>query len=502
MSTRTVSALASSLLLFSLTPAAHGAVILASANRAGFSGNGNSTNASVSANGMVVAFQSDASDLVDGDQNISTDVFLFDVPSRTTRLVSMDVTGTKAGRGTSRGPIVSADGRFVAFTSDANDLVSTPVSRNGDVFVRDVATGQTTLVSINRTGDRGGNAESTLAAMSSDGQVIVFLSQATDLVGLTDNNSGNDVFVRDMRSGTTQLVSMNRTNDGTANQDSFDATISANGRYVAFATLANNVISSDPNTSSDIFIRDLGAGRTALASATPGNQPSNRGAFRPSLSADGKLVAFDSISSDLTTNDANGNDSDIFARNLTTNSTTLISINMDGTSTKGDSFGPAVVSGNGAFVAFTSPASNLVANDTNGTTDAFVRDLAARQTILLNSSPSGTGGNGSSTAPSISTTGRYAAFLTTSSNLGFTDTNGKADVYLKDVTTGAVRLISANPAGVAANGTAARPKISADGRVVAFESTASDMVPGDTNARTDVFVALPDPGPRTRAVKH
>jgi len=153
-------------------------------------------------------------------------------------------------------------------------------------------------------------------------------------------------------------------------------------------------------------------------------------------------------------------------------------------------------------VAFTSPASNLVANDTNGTTDAFVRDLQAGQTILLNTSSSGASGNGYSIDPSPSSSGKIVAFTSTSSNLGFTDTNGSADIYLKDIGTGAIRLISATPAGVAANGAAAHPRISADGRVVAFESTASNMVTGDTNVRTDVFVALPPAGSRTRVVKH
>jgi hypothetical protein len=484
--------------LFSVA-AAEAALTLVSANRNRTSGgNGNSTNASVSTDGMTIAFQSTASDLVSNDNNLSTDVFAYDARSGSTRLVSIDSTGTKSAAGTSRDPIVSADGRFVAFTSDAGDVVSTPVSRNGDVYLRDLQTSTTALVSVNRGGDRGGNGASNVLGMSSDGMTILFLSEATDLVSLSDSNDQKDIFARDMRTGVTQLVSINRYGDGTPSSDSFHGTISANGRYVAFANIANNVLPNDSNTSSDIFLRDLAAGRTILVSANPASQPSNRGAFRPSLSADGSMIAFDSISSDLTANDANGNDSDIFLRNVSTNTTTLVSLNLNGTTTSGDSFSPQI-SANGQFVTFVSPVANLVANDTNGVTDAFVRDLQAGRTILLNTSSTGQPGNGGSTDPRISANGRLAVFLSLATNFGYSDTNGQLDVFLKDIVSGALTLVSATPTGVAGNAAAARPRISEDGRVVVFESAASNLVPGDSNARTDIFASIPPPPPRRRA---
>lgn len=352
------------------------------------SGKSASTKASVSANGMVIAFQSDADDLVSNDKNPFTDVFVFDVPTRSVRLVSVDRTGTQSGDRPSLDPIVSADGRYVAFSSQSRNLVDIPVSGNRDVYIRDLLTSTTRLVSVNRDGTRGDIRESNVAGLSADGSMVLFRSQATELVAGIDDNDEDDIFVRDVRSSTTTLVSINRYGDGTPSMASFDPAISANGRVVAFVTRSNNVIAFDGNDNSDVFVRDLVAGTTTLVSiSTDGRNGGDRGSFRPALSADGSIVAFHSFATNLVPNDTNGPDFDIYVRDVTAQKTTLVTVNAAGTGTGNrDTLGAPEISADGRFVAFSSNASDLVSDDTNGTTDVFVRDVVAGRTIPVASS--------------------------------------------------------------------------------------------------------------------
>ncbi len=473
---------------------------LVSANRSrSGSGNGASKNASASGDGTLIAFQSDASDLVDNDGNSWTDVFVYDARGQSTALVSVNTSGTSGNRD-SHDPIVSADGRYVLFTSSASDLVSTPVSRNGDVFVRDLATNTTTLVSVNRSGDGGGNAGSNAIAISADGATVLFRSLATDLVTLSDDNNEEDIFARNMRTGETQLVSMNRYGDGTPNDVSFDATMSADGRFAAFCSIANNVIPNDGNTNTDIFLRDLVGRQTTLVSANTAAQPANRGAFRPSVSRDGRRISFDSIASDLTTADANGNDSDIFVRDLPAGPTRTASVDESGATVKGDTF-KASLSADGRFVVFTTPA-RLLAIDQNGISDAYARDIDAGHSILLNSTAAGVAGNGGSLDAVISASARFAAFVSTATNLGFQDSNSGADVFVKDLVTGELRLVSATPGGSSGDRSSSRPRISDDGSTVVFESAATNLVSGDKNNTTDVFASFPPAPTRRRTTRH
>jgi hypothetical protein len=353
---------------------------MVSVNRFGTnSGNPASTGAlpSLSANGRFVAFESLASDLVANDTNGRYDVFVRDLQPGTTTLVSVNRFGTGSGNSESFLPMLSADGRFVAFESLASDLVATN-DTNGeyDVFVRDLQTGITTLVSANRFGTNAGNRRSGALLISANGRFVAFSSLADDLVA-NDTNGTGDLFVRDLQTGTTTLVSVNRLGTNSGNSDSSDSffKLSANGRFVAFQSYASDLVANDTNGTRDVFIRDLQTGITTLVSVNRfGTNSGNNASERPALSADGRFVAFESGASDLVANDTNAR-ADVFVRDMQTGTTTLMSVNRTITNGGNDFSTNAQISPDGRVLAFTSRATDLVASDTNGTNDVFVRPV-------------------------------------------------------------------------------------------------------------------------------
>ena len=462
------------------------------------SGNASSYAPSMSDDGRFVVFLSAATDLVtgfvDGNGMGDTDIFVRDLAAGTTSLVSINDTGTASGDAASSGAVMSADGRFIAFYSGADDLVANDTNGVSDVFVRDLAAGVTNLVSVNNAGTASGNGSSYSPVLSANGRVVAFSSNASDLVP-NDTNGVSDVFVRDLTAETTTLVSVNSSGTAGGDGDSVQLRLSANGQFVAFQSYASDLVANDSNGASDVFVRDLAAGITTLASINDaGTGSGNSGSFDPRISADGRFVAFVSIASDLVPNDTN-NASDIFVRDVTTGTTALVSVNATGTASgNGGSF-ELQISADGRFVAFSSIASDLVPNDTNGAADIFVRDLIAGTTTLASVDSSGTAsGNGGSSHPRISADGRFVAFDSTASDLVANDTNGTTDVFVRDLMTGTTTLVSRSSAsGASGNNQSLLPTnsvsqvVSTDGRFIAFEGDASDLVPHDTNDARDVF---------------
>ncbi|TMK42279.1 MAG: hypothetical protein E6G66_16405, partial [Actinobacteria bacterium] len=209
--------------------------------------------------------------------------------------------------------------------------------------------------------------------------------------------------------------------------------------------------------------------------------------FTPAISADGRYVAFASAASTLVSGDTNGTE-DVFVYDRVTRSTERVSLSSAGEQGNGDSYGPAI-SVDGRYVAFTSSASNLTAGDDNSDLDIFVRDRVAHTTVLASVGPHGTPGDGPSVAPSISGDGRLVAFESDADSLVPNDTNGTGDVFVHDIVTGVTRRLSAGGNGMQTESPSFGAAISADGTSVAFESFSSRLVPGDTNGALDVFVA-------------
>ncbi|TMB04184.1 MAG: hypothetical protein E6J57_02110 [Deltaproteobacteria bacterium] len=413
--------------------------------------------------------------------------------AQTTERVSVASGGTE-GNGASLSSALSADGRFVAFVSAATDLVAADTNGVSDVFVHDRQTGATERVSVASGGAQGNGSSGLIGfafppALSADGRFIAFVSLATSLVA-GDTNGATDVFVRDRLTGTTERVSV--ASGGTqSNAASLGSALSADGRLVAFQSDATNLVVGDTNGATDVFVRDRQTGMTARVSvASDGTQANNVSSY-PALSADGRFVAFQSDATNLVVGDTNGK-TDVFVHDRQTGTTERVSVasggGTQGTGNSGGFFAFPALSADGRLVAFQSDATNLVAGDTNGATDLFVHDRQTGTTERVSVASGGRQGNGFSAGPVLSADGRFVAFHSTATNLVAGDTNGATDVFVRDRQTGTTERASVASGGTQGNGSSAGPVLSADGGLVAFHSTATNLVAGDANGAYDVFV--------------
>ncbi len=401
--------------------------------------------------------------------------------------VSVDSAGVEANLGSLGRPSISSDGRFVAFASDASNLVEADTNGTTDVFVRDRETGATSRVSVGSNGVEG-NALSYEPSISDDGRFVAYSSDASNLVG-SDANGARDVFVHDRLAGTTTRVSL-AGGGAEANGGSLGSAISGDGRYVAFFSVASNLVTGDTNGTFDVFVHDRQTGTTTRVSVSSAGDQGNSGSFSPSISGDGRFVAFDSLASNLVSGDTNAR-WDCFIHDRQAGTTWRVSVDSGGGQGDGASNEPSI-SGDGWYVAFTSVASNLVGADANGKGDVFVHDRQTGTTTRVSVDRNGVEANEVSGQPSISDDGRFIAFEAYASNLVPGDVNGNTDVFLRDQLAGTTVRVSAVVPGDQANGPSAYPAISGDGRYVAFASTASNLVADDTNGVNDVFVACPE----------
>jgi Tol biopolymer transport system component len=400
--------------------------------------------AGISAHGRYVVMSSDATNLVPHDTNKRKDVFVRDrLKGKTTR-VSVSSSGAQA-KASSQAPegAISSDGRYVVFFSDAPNLVAHDTNRAEDIFVHDRVTGRTTRASVSSRG-RQANGPSSTPAISADGRYVAFSSSASNLVR-GDTNRQWDVFVHDRRTGKTVRVSVSSAGRQ-ANFASESPALSADGRYVAFATAASNLVPHDTNTLEDIFVRDRRTGKTTRASVTSRERqatgsPTHTGSNAPLISGDGRYVAFHSDASNLVPGDTN-RIFDIFVRDRLVGETRRVSVSSTGAQANAETLGGGSISADGRYVVFGSRASNLVADDTNDTEDAFVRDRVAGTTILASRSSSGQVGNDASGPPGgLSADNRYLAFSSWASNLAANDHSPGPDVFVRDFG-GAVALSS------------------------------------------------------------
>jgi Tol biopolymer transport system component len=399
----------------------------------------------------------------------------------TTRRVSVGP-GGEEGDGTSNTASISADGRFVAFQSYATNLVGNDTNSTYDVFVRDRKLGRTRRMSVSTAGAEV-TAPSYAPSISADGRFVAFQSYGTTLVA-GDTNGVADIFVRDRKTGTTRRVSL-RSSGAEPNGESSRPSISADGRFVAFQSDATNLVGGDANGAVDIFVRDRENGTTRRVSVSSMGTEGNGGSDHASISANGRFVAFDSGASNLVGFDMNGV-YDVFVHDRMRGKTRRVSVSSAGTEGDVGSYWPAI-SGDGHFVTFYADASNLVLGDTNGFPDVFVHDRTSGKTSRVSLRSSGAQGNEGSYDPWISGDGRFVGFSADASNLVGGDTNLHSDVFVRDRLTGKTTRVSVDSAGTEANADSFRPIISVDGRFIAFESAATNLV-NDTNIFTDVFL--------------
>jgi cold shock CspA family protein len=401
-----------------------------SVDSTGAQANTNSDGGGLSADGRIVVFQSYASNIVTGDTNGRQDIFVHDRSTGATERVSVGALGVEAnGYSTLEGgQPISADGTRVVFTSNASNLDPNDTNNTYDVFVHDRSTGTTTCVSVDLAGNPA-KTESRYGVISADGRFVAFQSFADDLVS-GDQNYTIDVFVRDLVTGTTELVSVDAYgNQG--NGGSYSSAISADGRYVAFSSAATNLVASDTNGKLDVFVRDRATGTVELVSVDSAGNPSNDHCALPSMSDDGDVVAFETGASNLAAGDTNGR-KDIYVRARAAGTTVRASVDSYGAQGDLYSYG-SVMDPGGRCVAFTSFASTLVAGDTNGAGDAFVHDLVHGTTVRASVDSSGGQADCFSGACAVRGGGRVVAFASCADDLVASDTNNTADVFVHDL---------------------------------------------------------------------
>jgi hypothetical protein len=452
---------------------------------------------SISGNGRYIFFTANANLVVD-DTNSKFDVFLYDTQTDTTTRVSVDSNGVEANGDSYYSPS-SQDGRYVLFVSEATNLIPNDTNGKIDTFLHDNQTGETTRVSVDSNGvQQNGSSYGNGFSISADGRYATFISIATNLVP-NDTNGALDVFLHDNQTGETTRVSVD-SNGVQGNYSSGLASISADGRYVVFKSEATNLVAYDTNSTTDTFLHDTQTGETTLVSRASDIQQTQSNAYSnsPSVSADGRYMTFISNATNLIPRDTNGKN-DVFVQDTQTGDISRVSVATDGTETEEDSYTPSI-SADGRYVVFESASYSLVTNDPYGTRDVFLHDAQTGETTLVSLASDGiTKGNYDSYQPSISSDGRYISFISDADNLVAGDTNGVADVFLHDTQTGTTTRVSVDSTGVESADDSYRSSISADGRYIAFISNATNLVAGDTNSVPDAFLHDTQTGITTRA---
>lgn len=396
----------------------------------GSDGNGMAVFPSISPNGRYVAYVSDSSNLVAGDNNSQHDVFMYDRITCLTVRISV-TSGGNEGNGGARltFPSLSSDGHYVAFVSEASNLVEGDSNRKADVFVHDLQSGQTLLVSRASDGTQG-NGEAVHALISGDGRYVMFDSFATNLVS-GDVNNKPDVFLRDLQSGETRRISSASNGDESNGDSSLGKDmISADGQTLLLASNATNLAANDLNLHYDVFLHDLQSGQTGLAALAPGGAQVNPNIEDGAISDSGQMIAFASTASNLVSGD-NNNQRDIFVLERQTGQISRVSVSSLLAESNGKSYSTDL-SANGRYVTFLSAASNLVADDSNTKADAFLHDLQTGETTRIST------GNGFQAEEDIETidlagSSNFAVFMTRAGNLVNGDNNQTYDVFLVKV---------------------------------------------------------------------
>jgi len=465
-----------------------------------------------------VAFDCSDSDLVPGDNNGAYDIFLHDLATGTNELISSrnaqlpSQTPAGIGLGTVFG--TSADGSFVTFSGRAASMLHDSTNLYRSIFARDLAYGTNILVSADTNGLAGANGMSTDPAISGDGRWVAFVSSADNLVA-NDSNKFADVFLRAWKTGSNTLVSISTNGVSPGNGASGSPQISSDGRKVLFRTRASNLGLPLINAGDRLILRDIDSGISRVIA------PSNVGC--EAMTPDGRFVAFGGVSGNMYLWD-----SQLASRVLTNNTLAIsnVAVSTDGNRLAGQRGSQVYVvdraagtnwilvpsgsstwisharlqfSADGRWLVFTT-AAPVAATDTNGLPDIYLYDFQAQTTNLISQAVGGlAAADGLSDSPTISADGRFIAWRSTAGNLVAGDTNGVADIFLHDRQSATTSLLTAGSSGsAAANERSSAPIFSADGRTLFFQSWATDLIANDYNQQGDLFalrILAADPVP-------
>ena len=381
---------------------------------------------------------------------------------------------------------LTSDGRYIAFESLASNLVSTNTNGKSQIYIKDTSTGGIQLISMNGSGVAG-NANSVEPSISGDGRYVAFTSDATNLIA-NDGNGLRDVFIFDRNSSSIMRVSPSGVEP---NGISHMPYLSRDGKYLVISSLATNFAVNDTNSFRDIFLYQLSSGILKRINTSATGEQANSDSFASGISSDGNYVAFVSSASNLAPNDSNSV-YDIFLFDNTTGKNELISVASNGTLGNNVSTWPSV-SDDGRIVAYISLATNLVTGDTNGKYDVFMRDRKFSTTTRISVDSTGNQANEFSWHPFVSGNGRYLVFWSFASNLIANDNNGQGDIFIHDRIKNTLERINVDTTGSEANSLTDRSLgVSHDGLIVSFNSFASNLVVGDSNLSSDVYTRLRD----------
>lgn len=385
-------------------------------------------------------------------------------PGQTTRIAS-SLSGGEPNGATDQTSI-SADGRLIAFRSTASNLVPGDSGSSSDAFLLDRLSG--TIERVMATGA----VNSIVIAADSSGFAVESLSR--------------DIVYTERATSTTTPVTV--TIDGLApNGQTNCPTLSADGRFVAFWSNASNLVPDDTNGTFDVFLRDRELSHTTRVSVASDGSQANGESACPSISADGRFVAFASSATNLDAGDANGR-FDVFVHDTVARITERASVSTAGGEGIGTSDAP-FISADGRSVAFRSQSSNLVPGDTNNRFDVFVRDRATAQTSRVSIADDGMESNGFSQVSGISADGRYVGFWSDAANLVSGDDNGVGDIFIHDRASAQTRRVHVSSAGAQASlPPTGAATLSSDGRFLSFASSATNLIVSDTNGAVDAFV--------------
>ncbi|MFF9021414.1 TolB-like translocation protein [Streptomyces eurythermus] len=400
-------------------------------------------------------------------------------------VVSTAADGTPAD-GDSAGAVLSGNGRFVAFLSDAGNLVPGDTNGLADVFVKDLRTGAVDRVNVAGDGSQA-DAAASRVSVSADGRYVAFDSYAGNLAP-GDMPGAWDVFVHDRVTGRTEVVVAN---PGGTPGNSYDPVISANGRYVAYASYRDDLVPQDTNSGIDVFVHDRARGTTRLVSVFTDHLQGTSTSLAPTISADGTRIGFRRMWYPPRGAAAREPRAPrpwwFYVHDTRTGKTVPAAVDRDG-GTLGMPASPTTgLSPDGRYAVFSSPSADVVDGDTNDAADVFVRDLAAGTTRRVSTAADGTQAQGGSGRALLSAGGRRAFFVSAADNLVPADTNGASDVFAKNPRTGAVRRLDVAPDGT--ESTTGTYEVTADaaGRTVAFPHD-DGLVPGDANGHRDILV--------------
>ena len=466
----------------------------------GAEGNGTSGVPNISANGRYVVFDSEASNLVAGDTNATQDIFVRDLVTDTTERVNLKRNGSQSA-GSAFWPDISDDGHYVAYRTAVGDLDPDCPAGTSQVYVTDRINATNDCVSVD-SGGQPGNDYSDQPRLSGDGRYVAFFARASNLDPACPTTGPAQAYLHDRDTGTTTCESV----DGTGAQgdeDSFFPELSGDGRTMSFLSSATNLDPHCPNTIAGVrpqmFIRDLDTHVNTCVSVDATGQAAGNALNSGSLSADGRLVAFES-SGALAPGDTNGL-GDMFVRDTITGVTTIVS--AVSVQPDADVIGPDL-SDDGRYLAFATSATNLVPNDAGGARDIFRRDQLTgdvKRVSVTTLIGIDFAANAGSRNPSISGNGNVVAFVSDATNLVTGDTNGVADVFVREIGSRTTTRVSVGGGGAQPNGAGSEPAISGNGRYVAFESAATNLDPNSRRraARASTCVtARPERPPASR----